>query len=88
MELFKYGICFFIGFAVSRVGDKRFAYPDRFYGFFKHKKTVSSLFMGWAVGEKELKYYPDGDHVCANYMDGVIPYSIDWLKKRLAKQDN
>ncbi len=51
-------------------------------------KEHADCFMGWAVGEKELKYYPDGDHACANYMDGVIPYSIDWLKKRLAKQDN
>ncbi len=40
-------------------------------------------FMQWAVGEKELKFYPDGEHVCANYLDEVLPYAIDWLKKRL-----
>ena len=41
--------------------------------------------MDWAVGEKELKYYPDGEHCCANYFDEVIPYSIDWLRKHLLK---
>jgi dienelactone hydrolase len=40
-------------------------------------------FMNWAVGEKELKFYPDGEHVCANYLDEVLPYAIDWLKMRL-----
>jgi alpha-beta hydrolase superfamily lysophospholipase len=23
--------------------------------------------MDWAVGEKELKHYPDGEHCCINY---------------------
>ena len=39
--------------------------------------------MDWAVGEKELKCYPDGEHCCANYFDEVVPYSIDWFKKHL-----
>ena len=39
--------------------------------------------MDWAVGDKELKWYPDGEHCCANYFDEVIPYSIDWFKKHL-----
>jgi alpha-beta hydrolase superfamily lysophospholipase len=40
-------------------------------------------FMDWAVGDKELKFYPDGEHVCANYLDEVLPYAIDWLRKHL-----
>ncbi len=39
--------------------------------------------MEWAVGEKELKYYPEGEHVCANYLDETDAYTIDWLKKHL-----
>jgi alpha-beta hydrolase superfamily lysophospholipase len=42
-------------------------------------------FMDWAVGEKELRFYPDGEHVCANYLDEVSPYTIDWLIKHLGK---
>ena len=41
-------------------------------------------YMQWAVGNKELKFYPDGEALfCANYLDEVLPYAIDWLKKRL-----
>src|SRR4030042_2476084 len=36
-------------------------------------------------GGKELKYYPDGEHCCGNYMDEVIPLIIDWLQKHLNK---
>ena len=43
----------------------------------------ANCFMEWAVGKKELQFYPDGEHVCANYLDEVIPYTIDWLKKHL-----
>ncbi len=43
----------------------------------------ADYFMEWAVGEKELKYYPDGEHICANYLDEVLPYTIDWLRKHL-----
>ncbi len=39
--------------------------------------------MDWAVGEKDLKWYPDGEHCCINYLDEVVPYSIDWFKKHL-----
>lgn len=42
-------------------------------------------FMNWAVGEKELKFYPDGEHVCANYLDEVLPYTVDWLRRHLLK---
>jgi alpha-beta hydrolase superfamily lysophospholipase len=45
----------------------------------------ADYFMEWAVGEKELKYYPDGEHICANYLDEVLPYTIDWLRKHLMK---
>ena len=40
-------------------------------------------FIQWAVGEKQLKWYPEGEHVCADYLDEVIPYTIDWLRKYL-----
>lgn len=46
-------------------------------------KQQVDYIMDWAVGEKDLKYYPDGEHCCANYFDEVIPYSIDWLQKHL-----
>ena len=39
----------------------------------------ADIFMEWARGEKELVYYPDGEHVCANYLDEVRPKTIDWL---------
>lgn len=35
--------------------------------------------------DKELKYYPDGEHVCANYLDEVLPYAVDWLSKHLRR---
>lgn len=40
-------------------------------------------FMDWAVGEKELKFYPDGEHVCANYLDEALPYMVDWTSRQL-----
>ncbi|NIN00489.1 MAG: alpha/beta hydrolase [candidate division Zixibacteria bacterium] len=39
--------------------------------------------MNWAVGEKELKYFPEGEHCCANFLDEVIPYCLDWLRRHL-----
>jgi len=48
-----------------------------------HGREHADYFMEWAVGEKELKYYPDGEHICANYLDKVLPYTIDWLRKHL-----
>ena len=45
----------------------------------KHAET----FMRWAVGEKELRYYDDGEHVCANYLDEVLPYTVDWFGRHL-----
>ena len=50
-----------------------------------HGEKHGDYFMEWAVGEKELKFYPDGGHVCANYLDEVIPYTIDWLMKHLGR---
>lgn len=44
------------------------------------------IFMDWAQGEKELVYYPDGEHVCANHLDEVIPMTIDWLLKQFARK--
>jgi len=44
-----------------------------------NERKHADLFMNWATGEKELVYYPDGEHVCANYLDEVIPKTIDWL---------
>jgi pimeloyl-ACP methyl ester carboxylesterase len=41
--------------------------------------------MDWAVGEKELKYYPDGEHCCVNYKDEVQPYINDWFRRHLMK---
>jgi len=48
-------------------------------------KEQVNYIMNWAVGEKELKWYPHGEHCCANYFDEVIPYSIDWFRKYLLK---
>ena len=39
--------------------------------------------MDWTIGEKELKFYPEGKHACVNFLDEVVPYSIDWLRKHL-----
>ncbi|TFG90657.1 MAG: alpha/beta hydrolase [Candidatus Atribacteria bacterium] len=39
--------------------------------------------MDWTIGEKELKSYPEGEHACINFLDEVVPYSIDWLRKHL-----
>lgn len=49
-----------------------------------HGKDHADDFMDWAVGEKDLQYYPEGVHVCANYLDETDVYMIDWLKKTLA----
>ncbi len=48
-----------------------------------HGRAHADYFMEWAVGEKELRFYPDGEHVCANYLDEVIPYTVDWFTKFL-----
>ncbi len=46
-------------------------------------KEHADYFMTWAVGEKELKFYPEGVHVCANHLDETDAYMIDWLNKQL-----
>ena len=48
-----------------------------------HGKEHADCFMEWAAGERELRFYPDGEHICANYLDEVLPYTIDWLRKHL-----
>jgi len=45
----------------------------------------ASYIMDWAIGEKELKSYPEGKHACINFLDEVVPYSIDWLIKHLSE---
>ena len=47
-------------------------------------KKQADYIMDWATGEKELKFYPDGEHCCVNYLDEIIPYTIDWLIKILS----
>ena len=49
-----------------------------------NSKEQVDYIMDWAIGEKELKFYPDGEHCCVNYMDEVLPYVIDWFKKHLS----
>ena len=46
-------------------------------------KLQAKYLIDWAIGEKQLLYYPDGEHCCVNYIDEIIPYSIDWLSKHL-----
>jgi len=48
-------------------------------------KKQAYYIKNWAVGNTELKYYPDGDHCCANYLDELLPYTIDWLNRHLMK---
>lgn len=48
-------------------------------------KEQADYIMDWAVGEKELKYFPDGEHCCGNFLDEVLPYTIDWLNRQLGK---
>jgi dienelactone hydrolase len=53
--------------------------------YFPNGKEHADYFMEWAIGEKELKYYPEGEHCCVNYMDEVHPYVNDWFRKHLMK---
>jgi alpha-beta hydrolase superfamily lysophospholipase len=46
-------------------------------------KEHADILVKWAEGETELKYYPEGTHVCANYLDETDAYMIDWLRKHL-----
>jgi len=48
-------------------------------------KKHADIFMQWAVGDKDLQFYPDGEHVCADYLDEVLPYAVDWLWKHLGR---
>jgi len=48
-------------------------------------KEQADYIMDWAAGEKELKYYPDGDHCCINFEDEVHPYINDWFRRHLLK---
>ena len=49
-----------------------------------NSKEQVDYIMDWAIGEKELKFYPDGEHCCVNYMDEILPYVVDWFKKHYA----
>jgi len=51
-----------------------------------HGKEHADCFMEWAAGERELRFYPDGEHICANHLDEVLPYAIDWLLRHLIDQ--
>lgn len=46
-------------------------------------KVHADKMMGWARGEKTLKYYEDGEHCTMNYLDEVFPEIIDWFRKKL-----
>ena len=43
----------------------------------------AARFMTWATGEKELRFFPDGEHVCANHLDEALPLMVDWMKRHL-----
>ncbi|WP_342480116.1 dienelactone hydrolase family protein [Paenibacillus sp. FSL L8-0340] len=47
-------------------------------------KIHSEKIMKWAQGDKQLKYYEEGEHCTMNYLDEVFPEMIDWLKHNLA----
>ena len=46
-------------------------------------KKQADIFMEWAKGEKELKYYPESEHCTMDRLDEVFPYIVDWVKKRM-----
>lgn len=46
-------------------------------------KKHADYFMEWAMGAKELRFYPDGMHVVVNYLDETDAYMTDWLKRHL-----
>lgn len=48
-------------------------------------KEQADYIMDWAVGEKELKYYPEGEHCCVNFKDEMLPYINDWFRRHLLK---
>lgn len=48
-----------------------------------HPRRQAEYLMDWAAGEKELKWYPDGEHCNVNYFDEIYPYAVDWLSKHL-----
>jgi alpha-beta hydrolase superfamily lysophospholipase len=50
-------------------------------------KKHADTFMEWAIGEKELVYYPDAEHCTVDYLDEVFPYIIDWLRQHLVGTD-
>ena len=43
----------------------------------------AETFLAWATGEKDFRFYPDGEHVCANYLDETLPYMVDWTTRQL-----
>lgn len=43
----------------------------------------AQIFMNWAVGEKDLQFFPNGEHVCADHFDEALPRAIDWFHRHL-----
>lgn len=48
-----------------------------------HGKRHADTFMAWASGDEELRFYERGEHVCANRLDEVLPYNVDWFPRHL-----
>lgn len=46
-------------------------------------KQQADMFMEWAKGEKELKYYPEAEHCTVDRLDEVFPYIMDWLRRQM-----
>jgi len=47
-------------------------------------KRHADYIINWAKGKKELKFYPTGEHCCVNFLDEIIPYTIDWFRTHLS----
>ena len=51
-------------------------------------KLQADLFMEWACGEKELKYYPEAEHCTVDFLDEVFPSIVDWLRRHLDRPED
>lgn len=49
----------------------------------ENPRQQARIVMEWTKGEKELRFYEDAEHCTVNYLDEVLPYSIDWLLRTL-----
>lgn len=43
----------------------------------------AEVFMNWAKGEKRLAFYEKAEHVCADYLDEMLPRMVDWMTSHL-----